>query len=160
MISGPAAGARRGSPYSFSVPAHWFTRDRLPLLIAAGLLGVEALGTAAFAIFEVTQIRFDRIVVGGGTVVLLIGYAILLGATARGVFLGRRWARGPAVATQLLHLPVAFSFRGGVTDWVWFLLAGLSFVALVCLVVPASTRHFLAPDPAAESEPPADTPGR
>ncbi len=137
------------------MPAPWFTRNRLTLLIAAGVLGVEALGTAAFAIFEVTQIRFERIVVGGGTVVLLLGYAILLGATARGVFLGRRWARGPAVATQLLHLPVAWSFRGAGTDWVWYLLAGLSVIALICLVTPASTRHFLAPDPTAEGDPPA-----
>ncbi|WP_152360581.1 hypothetical protein [Microlunatus speluncae] len=137
------------------MPAHWFTRDRLTLLIAAGLLGVEALGTAAFAIFEISQIRFDRIVVGGGTVVLLIGYAILLGATARGVFLGRRWSRGPAVATQLLQLPVAWSFRGGTTDWIFYLLAGVSLVALVCLVVPASTRHFLEPDPSSQENPPA-----
>lgn len=129
---------------------HWFTRDRLPLLIAAALLGVEALGTAAFAIFEVTQIRLDRVVVGGGTVVLLTGYAALLGATARGVFLGRRWARGPAVATQLLHLPVAWSFRGGVTDWVFWVLAGLALVTLVCLVVRSSTGHFLAEDPRPE----------
>ncbi len=137
------------------MPAHWFTRDRLTLLIAAALLGVEALGTAAFAIFEVTQIRFDRAIVGGGTAVLLVGYAVLLGATARGVFLGRRWARGPAVATQLLHLPVAWSFRGGTTEWIFYLLAGLSLVALVCLVVPASTQHFLAPDPPAKGDPPA-----
>jgi hypothetical protein len=138
------------------VPDHWFARNRLTLLIAAGVLGVEALGTAAFTIFEVTQIQFDRIIVGGGTVVLLFGYAVLLGATARGVFLGRRWARGPAVATQLLHLPVAWSFRGGGTDWVWYLLAGLSVLALICLVVPASTGHFLAPDPPGKGDPPAE----
>ena len=135
------------------MPDHWFARNRLTLLIAAGVLGIEALGTAAFAIFEVTQIQFERIIVGGGTVVLLFGYAVLLGATARGVFLGRRWARGPAVATQLLHLPVAWSFRGGVTDWVFFLLAPLSVIALICLVLPSSTEHFLAPDPAPEREP-------
>lgn len=138
------------------MPAHWFTRDRLTLLIAAGLLGVEALGTAAFAIFEVTQIQLDRVIVGGGTAVLLLGYAVLLGATARGVFLGRRWSRGPAVATQLLHLPVAWSFLGGVTDWIAYLLAGVSLVALVCLVLPASTQHFLAPDPPSTGEPPAE----
>ncbi|MFC7623740.1 hypothetical protein [Microlunatus sp. GCM10028923] len=127
--------------------AHWFARDRLTLVVAAALLGVEALGAAAFAIFEATQIRFDRVVVGAGTAVLLLGYAALLGAAARGVFLGRRWSRGPAVATQLLHLPVAWSFLGGPTDWVCYLLAGLSLTALVCLVVPPSTRHFLAEDP-------------
>lgn len=129
--------------------AQWFTRDRLTLVIAAGLIGVEALGTAAFGVFEATQIRLDRLVVGGGTVVLLLGYAVLLGVAARGVFLGRKWSRGPAFATQLLHLPVAWSFRGGPTDWIFYLLAGLSVVTLICLVLPASTRHFLQPDPPA-----------
>lgn len=129
------------------MPDRWITRDRLTLVVAAALLGVEALGVAAFAIFEATQIRLDRVVVGAGTAVLLLGYAALLGAAARGVFLGRRWARGPAVATQLLQLPVAWSFLGGPTDWVCYLLAGLALVTLVCLVVPASTRHFLAEDP-------------
>src|SRR5690606_41290970 len=98
----------------------------------------------------VHRLRLDRVGGGGATGVVLPGSGAMIGATARGAFLGRRWAGGPGVATQLLHLPVAWSFRGGVTDWVFWVLAGLALVTLVCLVVRSSTGHFLAEEPRPE----------
>ena len=45
----------------------------------------------------------------------MLAYGILLLLVARGVFLGRRWSRAPAAATQLILLPIAFSFRASPT---------------------------------------------
>ena len=64
---------------------------------------------------------------------------------ARGVFLGRRWSRGPAVATQLILLPIAWSFRGGVTTGISVALALLAIAALIGLLHPRSTAVFVGP---------------
>jgi hypothetical protein len=64
---------------------------------------------------------------------------------ARGVFLGRRWSRGPAVATQLILLPIAWSFRGGVTTWVSVALAVVAIVVLIGVLHPRSTAVFVGP---------------
>ena len=80
--------------------------------------------------------------VGSGAAIILLGYAVLLIAVARGVFRGRRWSRAPAIATQLIQLPVAWSFRGGETSWFAALLAAVSLTVVVCLLLPTSTRVF------------------
>ena len=96
-----------------------------------------------FGVLEATAIRPSRLVVGAGTTVLAVAYAAFLAATGRGVLLGRRWSRGPAVATQLIHLPVAWSFKADpTTAFAWALIAA-SVIALVCLVLPASTAIFI-----------------
>lgn len=73
----------------------------------------------------------------------MLAYGTFLLAVARGVFRGRRWSRAPAVATQLLLLPVAWSFRSGQTTWVFYNLAGLAVVILVALLKPSSTAIFV-----------------
>jgi uncharacterized membrane protein (DUF2068 family) len=108
------------------------------------ILLLEALVALGFGVAEATQIRTSRLVVGAGTALLMLGYGAFLAAIGRGVWLGRRWSRGPAVATQLLHLPIGWSFNGGSTTWLSWVLIAVSLVALVCLVVPASTAIFLA----------------
>jgi hypothetical protein len=126
-------------------------------LFLAGLVcGLEALVALALGVAEATQIRSSRFVVGAGTALFLIGYAILLAAVGRGVILGRRWSRGPAVATQLLHLPVAWSFNGGSTVWVAWTLGLGSLLALGCLVMPASTAVFID-EPDSPTDPSAET---
>jgi hypothetical protein len=88
---------------------------------------------------EATQLRVSRWVVGAGASLLMLGYGAFLAAVARGVLRGRRWSRGPAVATQLLHLPIAWSFNGGSTRWVAWTLIGSALTVLVCLLLPSST---------------------
>lgn len=96
-----------------------------------------------FGVVEATAIRPSRLVVGAGTTVLALAYGAFLAATGRGVLLGRRWSRGPAVATQLIHLPVGWSFVGAPTTWFAWSLIVASVLTLVCLLVPASTAIFI-----------------
>ncbi|MDN5770206.1 MAG: hypothetical protein L0H24_04845, partial [Microlunatus sp.] len=95
-------------------------------------------GSALYGVLELVSTRASREVVGSGTGIVLLGYAALLMGAARGVFLGRRWSRGPAVATQLIQLPIGWSFRGGGTWWFAALLVAASLTILVCLLLPSS----------------------
>ena len=119
-------------------------RTGRPLTLAAVLLAAEAVAAISFGVIAATDIHRNRIVVGAGTAVLMVGYGALLAAAARGVWRGRRWSRGPTVATQLIQLPVAWSFIGGQTTWLALLLATASVVTLICLLLPSSTAIFAA----------------
>jgi hypothetical protein len=115
----------------------------LPLVIAAALLLLEGLGGLGYAAIEVGEIRMFRAEVGVGVAILMAGFGLVLLLVARGVFLGRRWSRGPAVVTQLILLPIAWSFRGGDTTWVSVVLAAVAITILVGLLHPRSTAVFV-----------------
>ncbi|WP_344813973.1 hypothetical protein [Microlunatus aurantiacus] len=102
------------------------------------------MASAGYGVLELLATRASRAVVGSGAAIILLGYAVLLIAVARGVFRGRRWSRAPAIATQLIQLPVAWSFRGGETTWFAALLGAVSLTVIVCLLLPSSTRVFTA----------------
>jgi hypothetical protein len=112
------------------------------LLVAAVLIAIEALSALAYAVVEIGQIQTSRPGVGVGVAVLMGGFGLLLLVVARGVLRGRRWSRAPAVAMQLILLPVAWSFRGGQTSWVTFALGALAIGTLVGLLHPRSTEVF------------------
>ena len=95
------------------------------IVVAAALLALEGLVGVGYAAISVGQISMSRAAVGVGVAILMAVFGVLLLLVARGVFLGRRWSRGPAVATQLILLPIAWSFRGGVTTWVSIALAAV-----------------------------------
>ena len=121
--------------------------DRPPaLLVAAALLAVQALAALVFGVLEASQIRPVRAFMGIGVTVLMLGYGVLLGLLARGVARARRWSRGPAVVTQLILLLLGYSFRQPPTTWAGFVMAVVALTALVCLLLPASTRAFLGED--------------
>jgi hypothetical protein len=117
------------------------------IVVAAALLAVEALVALGYAVLEVGQIRMSRAVVGIGVTVLMGGFGLVLLLVARGVFLGRRWSRGPAVATQLILLPLAWSFIGGRTTWIAVVLAVMAIAVLVGLLHPRSTAVFTGSPP-------------
>jgi hypothetical protein len=127
-------------------------RTSQALRAAAVLLATEALAALGFGLLAGADIHRNRIIVGAGTAVLMLGYAVLLGTTARGVWRGRRWSRGPTIATQLIQLPVAWSFVGGQTTWLALLLAGVSITILVCVLLPSSTAIFTTPGSKTRSE--------
>jgi len=108
-------------------------------------LAVEALIALVYAVLEVGQIRMFRAVVGVGVTILMAGFGLVLLLVARGVFLGGRWSRGPAVATQLILLPLAWGFVGGRTTWVAVVLAAVAITVLVGLLHPRSTAVFVPP---------------
>ena len=127
-------------------------RRPLTIVVAATLVALEGLVGIAYATLEVGQIRMPRAEVGVGVAILMAGFGLLLLLVSRGVFLGRRWSRGPAVATQLILLPIALSFRGGATTWVSVALAALAIAVLVGVLHPRSTAVFVGP-PADKTQP-------
>lgn len=78
------------------------------------LVGLEALAglgfAAALAVRAVTTDAPPGLVVGQAALFVLVGGALV--AVARGLVVGRGWARTPAIVTQLLLLPVAYSLIG------------------------------------------------
>ena len=124
-----------------------------PLLIAAVLLGLEALAALVFGGIALTQIRISRAEVGAGVAIWMLGYGLLLLALARGVLLGRRWSRAPAVATQLILLPIAFSFRAAPTTGVAAAIAVGAGGALVGVLHPRSTEVFIGPTTTSPPDP-------
>jgi uncharacterized membrane protein (DUF2068 family) len=113
--------------------------------VAAILLALEGLLGLGYAGVVLGQIRMSLAVVGVGVSIMMAVFGLLLLVVARGVFLGRRWSRGPAVVAQLILLPIAWSFRGGVTTWVSVTLAVLAIAVLVGLLHPRSTAVFVGP---------------
>ena len=120
-------------------------RRPLTIVVAAALLALEGLIGLGYAGLAVGQISMSRAEVGVGVAILMASFGLLLLMVARGVFLGRRWSRGPAVVAQLILLPIAWSFRGGVTTWVAVTLAALAIAVLVGLLHPRSTAVFVGP---------------
>ena len=112
----------------------------LTILVAAALLMLEGLVGLGYAAFEVGQ---ARAAMGVGVAILMAGLGLVLLLVARGVFLGRRWSRGPAVVAQLILLPIAWSFKGGDTTWVAVVLAVIAITILVGLLHPRSTAVFV-----------------
>jgi hypothetical protein len=113
------------------------------LTLAGSLLGLEALAALAFGLWDTTQIRASRAVVGVGVAVLMLGFGLMLVIVARGVLRARHWSRGPAVVTQLILLPIAWSFREPPTTGVAVLLGVVTVAALVAILHPRSTVEFI-----------------
>jgi hypothetical protein len=117
-----------------------------PLLLAAGasLTALEGLVLLAYAVLEVANVDATRVSVAVTTAAFfgLMGSALVLCAT--GLWRGRSWARSPVVVAQLITLLTAFSFLGGDTTWVAFVLAAVSIAVLICLLHPRSIAALAA----------------
>jgi hypothetical protein len=125
----------------FTVPPSAPTSIPRVLFLAAALIALEALAAVIFGVVTITRIEPGRFLVGAGVTLLMFGYGAGLALVARGVGRGRRWSRGPAVATQLLQGLLASSFTG--PTWPIGLALGTPAVAaLVCLLLPAATVVF------------------
>ena len=109
------------------------------------LVAAEGVAALVFGLLQIGGVQPGRAMVGVGVAIVMLAYAALLMATARGLWRGRRWSRAPTVVTQLILLPVALSFRGGGTDWVSVVITAVAIPALVAVLLPRSTR-YLVPD--------------
>jgi hypothetical protein len=151
-----AAAEGRSEPNAYSNRMVDAPGSRPATLILAGvLIAIEALAAIAFGAVTLTQIRVTRAGLGGAVAILMLTYGLLLVFVARGVLRGRRWSRAPAAATQLILLPIAWSFRGSPTTWVAVLIAVTAVAIIVGLVHPRSTEIFVgprSPEPGAGSQ--------
>jgi hypothetical protein len=107
----------------------------LAALVAAQGLGL--LGLAAFYAVELLVADPTSAVAAVIAALLTLTGAVGLLLVARALWRGRRWARAPALVTQLLVLPVAFGLVQGDRAYVGVPLIVWALAVLVLLFTPA-----------------------
>lgn len=118
----------------------------VPLLVAVVAAGVEALGLASSAIglsvYKLTGHRpFDS-----GDLWAVVGMAAIgaigLGLVVRGLAQARRWARSPAVLTQLIVLPIGVTTIAHGGELVGIPMAVCGLAGLVGIFAPSTTQRL------------------
>ncbi|MEV7961917.1 hypothetical protein [Oerskovia paurometabola] len=136
----PEEGKARSSslPAGARPPALW--------VVIAGIV-LEALALAAAAVLVLFELLTGGSFSAGVSIFLALfcaGVAVVLGASARGLLRGQRWARSPVATWQLLQIVVAFSWLQYEVTSGGIITMALALVVLVGLmlrpVVVATTR--------------------
>jgi hypothetical protein len=112
------------------------------LRACAALVALQALGLVAVAglyVVELVVSSSDDQARALVTVALALLAAVGLGLVARGLLAGRRWARSPALVTNLILLPVAFGLLQGDVWYVGIPLLLWAIAVLVLLFAPATS---------------------
>ena len=116
--------------------------------LAAAVSAVEALsllGFVAFYLWELTQgAGKDAVLVVMSALVILV-FAIGIGALARGWWTGRNWPNTPTVVWNLLLVPVAWSLFQAGQAVVALVLAAVAVLGIVS-AVRADTSDLQDPD--------------
>ncbi|GAB2883923.1 hypothetical protein GCM10027026_39060 [Myroides odoratimimus subsp. xuanwuensis] len=107
-------------------------------MVAASLVAVEGAVFVLLSLMELASLSSGRMTMALTTAVFFAGYGAGLVACAVAVRRGSSWARSPIVLAQLIHLLLAWSFRGGETTTYSIVLALVAVVVLVGLLHPAS----------------------
>ncbi|HEY9374749.1 hypothetical protein [Streptomyces sp.] len=126
------------------------------LTAAAAVVGLEALALFAGGVYMVvTALTGDpdgltQAVTGGAT---LIALGLIPLAAARGLLLRRSWSRGPAIITQIMALPVAWTLLQATSAMIpaGIALAAAAVTGLVLLVNPATTAALGIKRPGADA---------
>jgi hypothetical protein len=98
---------------------------------AAVLVGLEAIGVLAIAVWQVAAVAggdTDSAVSSIALLVLTVVGAVAVGAFAVGIWRGWSWGRSGGIVTQLLIMAVAVGAMTG---------AGADPLLGICLIVPA-----------------------
>ena len=111
-----------------------------PLVVLAALVAAQGVGLAGLAVFFLVELAVSTPLsvtraVTAALLTLLAGLGLL--AVARGLHRRRRWARAPALVTQLLVLPVGAGLVQGGRWYVGVPLIGWALGVLVLLFTPA-----------------------
>ncbi|WP_203338395.1 hypothetical protein [Nocardioides limicola] len=114
------------------------TRLPRPLLLAAALAVLQGVVLIGYGVLELAATSGSRPEVGLTTGIFFAGYGAGLVACGWGLSRLVVWARSPIVLAQLLHLGVAWSFRGGGTSQVAWVLAAVSVTMLVLILWPST----------------------
>lgn len=116
-------------------PATGPDRAPAPLLVAASLVGVEAVLLVLYGFAEISAVTGNRVAMGVTTSMFFIVYGAALAFFGWRVARLESWARSPLVLAQLIQLGVAWSFRGGAGT------AAAVGLALVAVLVLAGIFH-------------------
>jgi hypothetical protein len=116
----------------------------VPVRAAGALVGLETLAAGAFAVVLAKRATATQLGTGAvvGEAVFFLLVAVALGAVAAGLVTGRRWARTPAIVTQLLLLPVVYSLIGPSQQLVLGLVAGAVVAAAFMLLISERSRAW------------------
>ncbi|WP_306663095.1 hypothetical protein [Streptomyces alkaliphilus] len=115
------------------------------ITVAAALTLLQGVVTAVLGVvmlvlvFAGTPDNTVQALTGGVTVLLLSLFPLLAG---RGLWLLRRWSRGPSVIVQLLALPIAWQLwaMGGVWQASAPVVTAVALVVLGCLMNPVAAE--------------------
>ncbi|TQM15112.1 hypothetical protein [Pseudonocardia kunmingensis] len=115
--------------------------------LAGLLVAVQGLVGLGFAVALVVRaLTAEGVGLPVGDIVGEAGYFALVGAAlvAVGVGLvrGRRWARTPAIVTQLLLLPVVYTLLGPSRQLLLGIVAGVVVVATFLLLISEASRTW------------------
>ena len=111
------------------------------------LVGIEGLLGLGFAVALVVRALtvegtglLVRDIVGEAAYFTLIGAA--LGAVGLGLVAGRRWARTPAIVTQLLLLPVVYTLLGPSRQLLLGIVAGVFVAGTFLLLIGEASKAW------------------
>jgi hypothetical protein len=102
-----------------------------PLIVAASVVALEALGYVAVGITEWAVTDFHKPVVGLSTGLFFVAFGIFLGFCAWRLLKLNSWSRAPIVMTQLIQIPVGISFWGG--GWTNSVTIGMMLLSVIVL---------------------------
>ncbi|MHA6617288.1 hypothetical protein [Pseudonocardia sp. DLS-67] len=115
--------------------------------LAGVLVGAQGLLGLGFAVALVVRALgaedtdlLVRDIVGEAGYFVLVGAALI--AVGLGLVAGRRWARTPAIVTQLLLLPVVYTLIGPSHQLVLGILAGVYVVCTFLLLISEASRTW------------------
>lgn len=116
--------------------------------LAAAVSAVEALALLGFVVFylwELTQGASDDAVLVVMSALLILLFAVGIGALARGWWRGDNWPNSPTVVWNLLLLPVSWSLLQAGRGVVAVVLAAVAVLGIVS-AVRADTADLQDPD--------------
>lgn len=150
-----------------SSPTPASARPNRPVALAVVCLVtlLEAAAAVGLAVAWASDLVRGVSVRPAATVFLIVcglGVALVLAASARGLWRGRRWARSPVMTWQIMLVVLSVGWLGVETSvWAWGVLVAAVAVG-VGLLLPAVVAVTTAPREDADGAPgtPSGTPGR
>lgn len=122
-------------------PAPDPSREPAPATLRAAwlLVGLQALGLVGIAVFYLVELAIaspDDVTRAVVTLLLALAAGAGLALVTRGLARRRRWARAPALVTNVLVLPVAWSLVTGDRWYVGMPLGAWSLAVIALLFAP------------------------
>ena len=112
--------------------------------VLVGLQGLLALGFAVALVVRALTVEgtglLVRDIVGEAGYFVVVGAALV--AVGLGLVAGRRWARTPAIVTQLLLLPVVYTLIGPSRQLLLGIVAGLFVAGTFLLLISEASRNW------------------